>query len=220
MATGSRFWALGEMVRAPGRPARDRRRGDEPREDRGDRPAARAGSRRADAGSSRRCSRCSASAAAPGRTELFAAWRTFFERLAASAPVIMVFEDLHHADSGLLDFIDHLMEWSRGVPIAVITLSRPELLERRPGLGRRQAHVHLASISSRCRPDAMRELLAGLVPGLPGPAVAAIVEPRRRDPAVRGRDGADAARAGQGSCPRAASTDRPATSTTWPSRRP
>ena len=109
-----------------------------------------------------------------GSAELFAAWRTFFERLAATAPVIMVFEDLHHADSGLLDFIDHLMEWSRGVPIAVITLSRPELLERRPGWGagkRTFASLYLEPLP----PEAMRELLGGLVPGLPAPAVDTIV---------------------------------------------
>jgi class 3 adenylate cyclase/tetratricopeptide (TPR) repeat protein len=109
-----------------------------------------------------------------GSPELFAAWRTFFERLATSAPVIMVFEDLHHADSGLLDFIDHLMEWSRGVPITVITLARPELLERRSdwGAGKRTfASIHLEPLSR----DAMRELLAGLVPGLPEAAVEAIV---------------------------------------------
>ena len=70
-----------------------------------------------------------------GSEQLFAAWRTFFERLAATAPVALVFEDLHYADSGLLDFVDHLLEWSRNVPIYVVTLSRPELLERRPDWG-------------------------------------------------------------------------------------
>ncbi len=47
----------------------------------------------------------------------------------------MVFEDFHYADSGLIDFVDHLLEWSRSVPIFVVTLSRPELLERRPDWG-------------------------------------------------------------------------------------
>jgi len=50
-----------------------------------------------------------------GSEQLFGAWRTFFERLAESGPVVMVFEDLHFADPGLLDFIDHLQEWSRTV---------------------------------------------------------------------------------------------------------
>jgi len=106
--------------------------------------------------------------------QLFAAWRTFFERLAATAPVVMVFEDLHHADTGLLDFIDHLMEWSRGYPITVMTLARPELLERRPdwGAGKRTfASIHLEPLA----PESMRALLAGLAPGLPDKAVDAIV---------------------------------------------
>ncbi|HEX8025305.1 MAG TPA: AAA family ATPase, partial [Candidatus Limnocylindrales bacterium] len=106
--------------------------------------------------------------------QLFAAWRTFFERLAQDAPVILVFEDFHHADSGLIDFVDHLMEWSRGVPITVLTLSRPDLLERRPdwGAGKRTfAGIHLEPLP----PAAMQALLAGLVPGLPPKAVDGIV---------------------------------------------
>jgi hypothetical protein len=67
----------------------------------------------------------------PDRDELFAAWRTFFERIAEKDPTVLVFEDLHWADSGLLDFIEHLLEWSRNFPIYIVTLARPELLERR-----------------------------------------------------------------------------------------
>ncbi|MEZ4597352.1 MAG: AAA family ATPase [Chloroflexota bacterium] len=75
-----------------------------------------------------------------GSEQLFSAWRTFFERMAAVDPVVMVFEDLHWADSGTLDFIDHLLDWARTVPIFVVTLARPDLLERRPdwGAGKRQ----------------------------------------------------------------------------------
>jgi tetratricopeptide (TPR) repeat protein len=86
----------------------------------------------------------------------------------------MVFEDHHFADSGLLDFVDHLLEWSRNVPIYVLTLARPELLEKRPdwGVGKRAFNsLYLEPLS----PTAMRELLAGLVPGLPEAAVRAIV---------------------------------------------
>ncbi len=106
--------------------------------------------------------------------ELFAAWRTFFERMAAAAPVVMVFEDFHYADSGLIDFVDHLLEWSRTLPIYVVTLARPELLERRPdwGAGKRSfTSIFLEPLSSA----SMRELLAGLVPGLPESAERAIV---------------------------------------------
>jgi class 3 adenylate cyclase/tetratricopeptide (TPR) repeat protein len=106
--------------------------------------------------------------------QLFAAWRTFFERLAQSNPVIMVFEDFHHADSGLLEFIDHLMQWTRGLPILVVTLSRPELLDRRPDWGagiRTFSSIHLEPLPAA----AMRALLAGLVPGIPTRAADVIV---------------------------------------------
>ncbi len=49
--------------------------------------------------------------------QLFGAWRTFFERLSATGPVVMIFEDFHYADAGVIDFVDHLVEWSRSYPI-------------------------------------------------------------------------------------------------------
>jgi class 3 adenylate cyclase/tetratricopeptide (TPR) repeat protein len=106
--------------------------------------------------------------------ELFGAWRLFFERMAEQQMVILVFEDLHWADPGQLDFIDHLLEWSRGLPILIVTLARPELLERRPdwGAGRRN---FLALDLEPLNDASMRELLAGFVPGLPEAAIRSIV---------------------------------------------
>jgi class 3 adenylate cyclase/tetratricopeptide (TPR) repeat protein len=107
--------------------------------------------------------------------QLFGAWRTFFERIAEKGTVALVFEDMHFADSGLLDFVDHLLEWARNSPIYIVTLARPELLEKRPdwGAGKRSfASLYLEPLPA---PE-MRELLAGLVPGLPEAAVRAIVE--------------------------------------------
>jgi len=110
-----------------------------------------------------------------GREELFAAWRTFFERMAASGICVLVFEDLQWADQGLLEFIDHLVDWSRGVPIFVVTLARPELLERRADWGSGKRSFVALALEPLSEP-AMRELLAGLVPGLPGETARAIVE--------------------------------------------
>ncbi len=106
--------------------------------------------------------------------QLFAAWRTFFERIAARGTVAMVFEDLHLADSGLLDFIDHLLTWSKGLPIYIVTLARPELLEKRPDWGAGKRNFVSLSLEPLAVP-AMQELLAGLVPGLPAETVRAIV---------------------------------------------
>jgi class 3 adenylate cyclase/tetratricopeptide (TPR) repeat protein len=109
------------------------------------------------------------------RDELFAAWRTFFERVAEQGTVVLVFEDLQWADTGLLDFIDHLVEWSRGHPILVLTMSRPELLERRPGWGAGRRNFVSLSLEPLAQED-MAKLLEGLVPGLPESMVLAILE--------------------------------------------
>jgi len=76
----------------------------------------------------------------PGATgsdssESFGAWRLFFESLAEQRPLVLVVEDLHWADDGLLDFVDHLVDWAGGVPLLVVCSARPELLERRPAWG-------------------------------------------------------------------------------------
>ncbi|MFI5225121.1 MAG: ATP-binding protein [Candidatus Limnocylindrales bacterium] len=117
-------------------------------------------------------------APAGGRDVLFAAWRIFFERIALRGTVVLLFEDLQWADSGLLDFIDHVMDWSKGVPILVVTLARPELFDRRPdwGVARRS---YTAVALEPLPEDAMRDLLAGFVPGLSKAAVDSIL--RRAD---------------------------------------
>ena len=108
-----------------------------------------------------------------GRDELFAGWRLFFERLAASAPVVMVVEDLQHADTGLLDFLEHLLDWSRDVPIFVLTLARPELETRRRGWGAGLRNSTALTLDPLDEP-AMDALLEGLVPGMPSAAKNAI----------------------------------------------
>ena len=103
---------------------------------------------------------------AESREELFAAWRTFFERIAAVAPSIMVFTDLQWADQGMLDFIEDLLHWGRNAPILVVAQARPELLERRPDFGsgvRNVTRINLEPLTG----EQMHELLDGLVPGLP-----------------------------------------------------
>jgi class 3 adenylate cyclase/tetratricopeptide (TPR) repeat protein len=172
---GITFWALGEMVR---------RRAQLSEED--DEAATRDGIARmlteylADASERERIgpallSLLGVEEAPPGgRDVLFPAWRLFFERVAERGTTVLVFEDLQWADTGLLDFIDHLLEWSRGLPIMVVTLARPELFDKRPdwGAGRRQL---TALALEPLTDEAVRELLNGLVPGLPADALAAIV---------------------------------------------
>jgi class 3 adenylate cyclase/tetratricopeptide (TPR) repeat protein len=81
------------------------------------------------------------------RADAFAAWRRFFESVAENAPLVLVFEDTHWADDGLLDFIDHLVDWATGVPILLVCTARPELLTRRPGWGGGKLNATTVSLS-------------------------------------------------------------------------
>jgi class 3 adenylate cyclase/tetratricopeptide (TPR) repeat protein len=81
------------------------------------------------------------------RAEVFAAWRKFFEAIAEKRPLVLVFEDLQWADDGLLEFVDHLVEWASGVPLLCVCTARPELLERRPDWGGGKRNASTVSLS-------------------------------------------------------------------------
>ena len=81
------------------------------------------------------------------RAEAFAAWRRFVEGLAAERPTVLVFEDLHWADDGLLDFIDSLVDWATDVPLLVVGTARPELLARRPHWGGGKTNAAMLSLA-------------------------------------------------------------------------
>jgi class 3 adenylate cyclase len=81
------------------------------------------------------------------RGEAFAAWRRFFEALGEDRPLVLVFEDLHWADDGLLDFVDHVVDWLTDVPVLVVGSARPELLARRPAWGGGKANVTTISLA-------------------------------------------------------------------------
>jgi class 3 adenylate cyclase len=69
------------------------------------------------------------------REEGFPAWRRFLEGVAERGPTVLVFEDLHWADDGLLDFLDELAQLTTDVPLLVVCTTRPELLAKRPVWG-------------------------------------------------------------------------------------
>ena len=106
------------------------------------------------------------------REELFAGWRLFFERLAAQMPVVLLVEDAQHADHGLLDFLDHLIDWVRDLPIYVLVFARPDLHQARPGFGagRNRSTLTLDPLDAA----SMDRLVDALVPSMPSPAQSAI----------------------------------------------
>jgi class 3 adenylate cyclase/tetratricopeptide (TPR) repeat protein len=109
--------------------------------------------------------------------EAFAAWRSYIEGLAEQDPLVLVFEDLHWADDGLLDFVDHLTDWASGVPLLVLATARPELLDRRPGWGGGKLNAVTLALSPLDDAEAARVIAAVLDQSvLPAETQAALLE--------------------------------------------
>jgi class 3 adenylate cyclase/tetratricopeptide (TPR) repeat protein len=71
---------------------------------------------------------------AQAREIFFATVRSCVEGMARERPLVLVWEDIHWADDGLLDLIEYLLQWVRA-PVLQICLAREQLLERREGWG-------------------------------------------------------------------------------------
>jgi len=97
------------------------------------------------------------------REDLFEAWRRFLERMAARYPLALVLDDIHWADGGLLDLIEHIADWAQG-PIIVIATARAELFETRPTWGggkRNAASISLDPLSETEGEAMLDDLLPG-----------------------------------------------------------
>ncbi|NNC39345.1 MAG: AAA family ATPase [Acidimicrobiia bacterium] len=110
-----------------------------------------------------------------GREELFSALRSFFQHISMRGTTVLVFEDLHWADTGLMDFISELADRSTRSPMLIVTLGRPDVLDRHPTWGSQ----HRNSMSVRLAPlteDQMREMVTEHLPGVDADVVERIVE--------------------------------------------
>ena len=69
------------------------------------------------------------------RARAFEATGLFLRRLAADkgAAVLVVLDDLHWADTGSLDCVRHLLQSNRDMPLLLLMLTRPDLMERHDG---------------------------------------------------------------------------------------
>ena len=70
------------------------------------------------------------------RDQAFNALRAYLQALArdGALPVLLV-EDLHWADDGSLDLLQHLVSHAAELPLALLMTARPALLARRPDWG-------------------------------------------------------------------------------------
>ncbi len=100
------------------------------------------------------------------REEAFTAWRTFFERVADHGPTVLVFDDLHRSDGGLLDFIDEFATGETDRPILLVAVARLELRDQRPHWGAAWRSHEVIELPRLSR-DSMGDLLAALADDLP-----------------------------------------------------
>jgi class 3 adenylate cyclase/tetratricopeptide (TPR) repeat protein len=64
--------------------------------------------------------------------EMFWAIRRLLEILALEIPLVVVVEDIHWAEPGMLDLLHYLARFSAGSPVFVLCTSRPEIRDLRP----------------------------------------------------------------------------------------
>ena len=176
---GITFWALGRDGPQPRRARRDRRRRARPArgspamldefvpdeaERRWIEPALLAllGRRRGAAGRARRAVRAPGARSSSGSR--------------ARAPSSWSSRTCTGPTPGLLDFIDHLLEWSRGVPILIITLARPGPPRAPARTGALAGGTSSPSGSSRSTTTRCASCSPGSCPGCPAAAVRSIVD--------------------------------------------
>jgi hypothetical protein len=113
--------------------------------------------------------------------ELFWEVRRLLEAFAAERPLVLHIDDLQWAEPTLLDLLDHVSDLSRGVPILLLCMARPELLEDRPAWGGGK----LNATTLLLEPLAMSEseaLLDELGDGLEPDARARVIEASEGNP--------------------------------------
>jgi class 3 adenylate cyclase len=82
-------------------------------------------------------------ATGPAIQETFWAVRKLFQRMAQSRPLIVVFDEIQWGEPTFLDLLEYVADWLRDVPVVLISLARPELLETRPGWMAGRPHATL-----------------------------------------------------------------------------
>ena len=92
------------------------------------------------------------------------AFRKLLEAHTAEQPVVCLFDDIQWGEETFLDLVEHVADLSRGVPILLLCMARPELLDRRPTWGGGMLNATNVLLEPLSEPET-DELIARLVEG-------------------------------------------------------
>ncbi|MCX4654713.1 AAA family ATPase [Streptomyces microflavus] len=100
--------------------------------------------------------------AEPVGEESLAAWREFLALAARAEPLVMIWDDLHHADAPLLDALDRTIAELADVPVLHVVAADDRLLARRPHWSAGHPHTLVISLLP-VADDALDRLLESLL---------------------------------------------------------
>ena len=105
-------------------------------------------------------------AAAATPDEIAWAFRKLLETKATEQPLVCLFDDIQWGEDTFLDLVEHVADLSRGVPILLLCMARPDLLDRRPSWGGGKLNatsVLLEPLSEQETDELIARLLEGSV---------------------------------------------------------
>ncbi|MFI2635805.1 BTAD domain-containing putative transcriptional regulator [Streptomyces collinus] len=95
--------------------------------------------------------------------EMLRAWGAFLARAAREQPLVLIWDDLQHADDALLDMVERLTQTHAGLPLLIVVGADSRLPDRRPGWATAHPRTVTLSLSPETG-DALDRLLESLLP--------------------------------------------------------
>jgi class 3 adenylate cyclase/tetratricopeptide (TPR) repeat protein len=96
--------------------------------------------------------------------EIAWAFRKLLEAKAAQDPLLCLFDDIQWGEQTFLELIEHVADLSRGAPILLLCMARPELLDRRPTWAGGKLNATTVSLEPLSEEET-DELISGLLEG-------------------------------------------------------
>jgi class 3 adenylate cyclase/tetratricopeptide (TPR) repeat protein len=96
--------------------------------------------------------------------EIAWAFRKLLEAKGAQDPLLCIFDDIQWGEETFLELIEHVADLSRGAPILLLCMARPELLDRRPTWAGGKLNATTVSLEPLSEEET-DELIAGLLEG-------------------------------------------------------